>query len=99
MCAHLLLCSCHWRVSVSCLFGVLFVLALLLLLSHMMRTRARTWYLYACVHGLYLLYAIHTPIGGYVHGVMLRSSLGIASSQTELVVIPEFDLADTAPWL
>ena len=72
---------------------------LLLLLLHMMRARARTSYLYACVHGLYLLCAMHIPIGGSNHGVMMRSSLGITSSQTELVVIPEFDLADTAPWL
>ena len=46
---------------------------------------------YICVIGV--------PIGGYNHGVMMRSSLGITSSQTELVVIPEFDLVDTEPWL
>jgi hypothetical protein len=49
VCAHLFLCSCHWCVSVSCLFGVLLVLALLLLLLHRMMIwgRARNWYLHA----------------------------------------------------
>ena len=45
---------------------------------------------------------VSAELGGYNHGVMIRSSLGTAKlrlSSLACTAVPEFDLGDTAPWL